>query len=448
MRTLHAPRLQPALLDLPIVPIFSRVRILESTMALSGSMQFRQSGQADDRRRRVLADGLAGGTRTGATHSIRPEPESASEDSKPDGPHYPEASVLSERLRLAVLVPQRLISYGLLLLAGAALLSVIGLLHAWAPKLASLLRVEHVTAFDILAPNGLCTWFAATTMAAAALGAILVYLVRRFRVDDYQAQYRIWLWAAMCWLFVSADEGSQLHELVRNVAVRASGTPLIGDGSIWWIAVFVFLLGGVQLRLLVEMRHCWLSDTVFVLGLAGYWISISLRLSEATVLGSLPPAVFGRLLTVSGYWLILLAMLLHARHVILDAEGALPAPKPKCRRKIPREEKAAQSGKATQPEKPAPRAADKANYLGVAGTDPPHELPVRRAQHAAAPATVSTAPVAATHTLKLGGSAPATAATGSVASESESGHHALSKAEKKALRKRLEEMRRSREGGL
>ena len=109
-------------------------------------------------------------------------------------------------MRLVDLVPRGLIFHGLILLAGLAVVALIEKFYARMPGLASLLRVDRVGALDLARPDSLGTWFAAMAMAVAAMVAGLIYKVRRFRVDDYQGQYRIWLWGVLCWLLLSADE--------------------------------------------------------------------------------------------------------------------------------------------------------------------------------------------------------------------------------------------------
>ena len=59
----------------------------------------------------------------------------------------------------------------------------------------------------------------------------------------------------------------------------------------------------------------------------------SLGLGWTALATSWPPVLVSRGLAMAGCWVILVAMLLHARHVILDAEGKLPARAPKPERK-------------------------------------------------------------------------------------------------------------------
>jgi hypothetical protein len=128
--------------------------------------------------------------------------------------------------------------------------------------------------------------------------------------------------------------------------------------------------------------------------------------------------------------LVLLAMLLHGRHVVLDAEGNLPAAKPKPVVRKPRktaaidfQEIADESAKEETAESDS-TAGKTPDFRAV---DPPHPIPT---------------PLAASLTLGRTGSSSA-ANSGTPQSQ---GEKKMSKAEKKALRKRLEDMRHSRGG--
>ena len=79
------------------------------------------------------------------------------------------------------------------------------------------------------------TWFSSMTLAMAAMVAVLVYTVRRHRKDDYQGRYRVWLWAAACFMLMSLDETASLHEGFKEMMTLLTGSAIFGDGSIWWI---------------------------------------------------------------------------------------------------------------------------------------------------------------------------------------------------------------------
>jgi len=162
--------------------------------------------------------------------------------------------------------------------------------------------------------------------------AILVYIVRRHRRDDYQGRYRVWLWAAFCWFLVSLDETAGLREGFKEILSHLTGTRVLGDGSIWWIACYFCLLGAVGTRLLIDMRECWLSAGSLLATAACYALATATRLGLVLADGGANQVMVEVGAEMVGNLFALLAMGLHARHVILDAEGLLGKRRKRLRR--------------------------------------------------------------------------------------------------------------------
>ena len=285
-------------------------------------MQFRRSGQRDDRRRRVLNDALAIAA-PGSSRRSRRSPWGGGNLAERKSENYGDAAFMDEQLRLTDLVPRRLAVFVLVLAAGLAVVAGLLGLYAWMPRVAGLTTDGRVAAFDLDGEGSLAVWFSSMTLALAGLVAILVFTVRRHRTDDYPGRYRVWLWAATCWFLLSIDETSSLHEGFKEMMVMFTGTRVFGDGSIWWVAVYFFLLGAVGTRLLVDMRECWLSSAALVGVAACYVVAVVAQLGwilpESGALG----VMLEESAEMVGNLMLLLAMGLHARHVILDAEGLL-----------------------------------------------------------------------------------------------------------------------------
>ena len=110
--------------------------------------------------------------------------------------------------------------------------------------------------------------------------AVLIYTLRRHRLDDYGGRYRLWLWAAACWFVMSMDEACTLHEgfklrflrdvLGEHVASftdeeRARWKPLEEDG-------FYATLYIRNARKVMMLRLCtMIFDDVFVADRNGRW---------------------------------------------------------------------------------------------------------------------------------------------------------------------------------
>lgn len=370
----------------------------------------------------------------------------------PDNKPYGDAAFMDEQPRVTDLIPIRLSLYLLLLLGGVGVIAGFEALYAWSLSLSRMTTDGYIAAFDLDAEGSLAAWFSSTVLLFAGLAAVVVYMVRRHRKDDYQGNYRVWLWAAACCFLMSVDEGSSLHEGFKELMALVTGTRLFGDGSIWWVIPYFFLLGSVGTRLLVDMRSCRLSTAAFMGTAACFGVAILGQLGWIMPDEGAREVMFEEGAEMAGDVLLLLAMLLHARHVILDAQGLLPERRPKS---VPKEET---SEEASRPAKAAAVTAkvedsadetedeegdEEAERVSSIVVHPPHRVP-RPASPAVAPA--SSSKPSARPAVSVGQAAkPAPAASPSPEPQ---GKHKMTKAERKAMRKRLEQMRSDREDRL
>jgi len=323
---------------------------------------------------------------------------------------------MDEQLRLTDLIPRRLPIFAILLVVGLAMVVGLEILYAWMPELSARTTDGRVAALDLDGEGSLAVWFSSFVLLLAAAMALVVYSVRRHRQDDYQGYYRIWLWAAACWMLMSIDETSSLHEGFKEMMVWVTGARVFGDGSIWWVAAYGFLLGAVGSRLLLDMRECRLSASALVTAAGCYVLAVVAQLGWILPESGARGVMLEEGAEMIGNLMLLLAMGLHARYVILDAEGLLPE----------RERtRVGESGEDEEDQMAVPSPAPSRQFpIGIgrsARVDPPHPAP----QPAAAPASQ---PVAMT-------GSPASAPV----------QRKLTKAEKRALRQRLLQKRRLRE---
>jgi hypothetical protein len=288
-------------------------------------MLFRRSGHTDYRRRRVLNDSLAASALGEVDRALPWVGDSLpSSREAPRSKNYGDGAFLEDQPRPTDLVPTRRIAYLILLLLGAGAIAGLEALHSYAARLSHLGDGTHPAAFDLCVRGSLATWFSTMLLALAAATALVVYSVRRFKVDDYHGHYRVWLWAASCWLLLSIDTNAGLHQVLAAFLVTVTGTRLWADGSIWWVIAYGFLLGGVGTRLLVDMRSCRLSAGTLLLGFASYAAAVAGQFGCLELPADVDPAMAIRGAVLAGNLLVLLAMGLHGRHVILDAKGLLP----------------------------------------------------------------------------------------------------------------------------
>ena len=295
-------------------------------MSLSSSSQFRRSGQRDDRRRLLLGESAVQPARR---RRARKSADDNALGIERKSLNYGDADFMDEQPRLIDLVPRRLTTLLAWLVVGILCIAGLEALYSWMPHLAGMTGDGQIATFDLDDEGSLAVWFSSVTLLAAAGMAVIVYTIRRWKVDDYGGNYRVWLWAALCCVLLSVDETASLHEGFKKLMIVVTGTTITGNGSIWWALPYGFLLGAVGSRLLVDMWPARLSTGAFIATAVCYAVAVVAELQWILPEAGARGVMVEEGAEMLGDVFLLLAMTLHARYVILDAEGLLPPPKPK-----------------------------------------------------------------------------------------------------------------------
>ena len=377
-------------------------------MPLEASSSFRR----DDRRRRLLADDLSD---PDDASSCRVWSEDGSLQRRSE--YYGNAEFLERHWQLLDLVPRRLLVLTLFLLAGAGIIVGLEAAYAWMLGRAAAGKAV-VAALDIGAKGSLACWFSSLTLLATSVAALLVYTVRRHRTDDYQGRYRVWLWAAGCWFLMATDQAASLREGFRDAMVGWTGTRVFGDGSFWWVAIYVLVFGAIGSRLLLDMRPSRLSVGALAAALVAYGLALASHLGWTPMGTAAGEVMFRTGSEMAGHLMLLAAMGLNARYVILDAQGLVVHPEPRKKAKEPDEDDAKEA------EKEEVKATSPAGNRWRA-IDPPHAAPQ--------PAYQRPAPQAAAAPVAKPALDPSPA------------NRKLTKAERRALKERLLRERQERE---
>jgi hypothetical protein len=288
-------------------------------------MQFRRSGHSDERRRRVLREDLVGD-----------DGESAGEDSdersrggrkrpaEDDGQRYSAAALVSRQPPVTCLIPKRVSSLVILGLLGLTAIAGVELLYTNVYQTCPREHRAALSAFDVNASGSLAAWLGSLLLSLTAAASLMVYKIRRHRLDDYRGRYRIWFWAALAFLVISIDVTAGLHAGVSHFLTQVSGTCLYGDGSLWWILILgvIFALGLIELA--VEMRRCPAAWMALAVAAGGYLTAACLR----TRIPALDCEMLAVMLQSGGVLLghlsLAFAVVCYARYVYRDAQGELP----------------------------------------------------------------------------------------------------------------------------
>jgi hypothetical protein len=222
------------------------------------------------------------------------------------------------------LVPRRPIVLTFLLILAVGMIAGLEAGYHWVAERVAEHGGGMVATLDLAAKGSLGCWFSSLLLVAASIAAILIYTVRRHRTDDYQGRYRVWPWAAACWFLVATDQATGLRDVVRDAMVSLTGTALVGDGALWWVILYALLLGALGSRLVVDMRESWFSMGVLLGAAVVHSVVTGLRLGWIPPLEGVRQVMLLAGTEMVGNLMLFSAMILHARHVISDAEGLLP----------------------------------------------------------------------------------------------------------------------------
>lgn len=286
-----------------------------------------RTGHLDDRRRRVLTEEVIGS----AASADAPEESEGRRRRGEDGTKGPRMSLKSRRI--TDIVPRSWLAIAGWLTLAALVVAGLEALYFYMPRLAPATTDGRVAAFDLDGEGGLAVWFSSTVLLLAAGMTWIVYGIRRQQPDDYHGHYRVWLWAAVCWMVMSLDESASLHEAFKELMSQQTGQRLYGDGSLWWVISYAVVLGAVGLRLVWDMRLYRLSSGIFVAAGASFAAAVAAQLELVLPQSGARGVMLEEGLEMLGDVLLLLAMTLHARYLILVAEGAITPRRAKAKRR-------------------------------------------------------------------------------------------------------------------
>ena len=280
-----------------------------------------------DRRRRVLTEELL------AAPSDSPAVE-RNADGQPEAttrPRYTDLVARQNRARLTDVVPQRPIAVcGLLALVAAAVagLTALGLYRAQLASAAAFeLPALEMARVGRQASATLAAWFASLALFGSSQLALVIFSVRRHRLDDYHGRYRIWLWAAVGCLLASLHVTTGLAHTAAEVFARATGWGGEGPYRLAWNFPVTLLIGFIVLRVLVDVRESRPAFVAVTLA-TSLWLLATFAPLDTLPLG--PAAERGMLaaaVAVASCGLLLVGLALYGRHVVLEADGRVPAAK-------------------------------------------------------------------------------------------------------------------------
>lgn len=300
------------------------------------------SGRSDERRRRVLTEDVISGGKAGAKTAA--DATSKSTDDKPARNRNGEAARMERQTRLTDLIPRSYAMLAAYFLLGGLMIAGLEALYFYMPQFAAHTTDGRIATFDLDGEGSLAAWFSTFQLTLAAGAALIIYSVRKHRADDYHARYRIWIITAFCWFGMSIDESASLHEGFKELMTWATGERGFGDGSVWWVGAYGIILGGLGIKLFLEMKECRTSTALMFLTAGCYAASVVAQLNLILPDSGAIGVMLEEGLEMAGNQFLFVAMLAHARYVFLEAKGEIAA-----RQVKPKKEKKTVAKTAAEP---------------------------------------------------------------------------------------------------
>jgi hypothetical protein len=280
-------------------------------------MDFRRSGQLDERRRRVLMDESA----TPGSDTEKAQPTTAK------GPvrAYHESVLYDRQRRVSDLIPLRpfkVVATMLLLITAVAAIEA---LYIFTAPLAGHKSGEHpFAALDLAARGNIGSWFSSLLFAAGVVAVMGLLSIRAHRVDDYRGRYRVWWWVAAALLWASVDVATGLHDALGQGLQMLAGDNMPGGRTLLWIGLYGLVFGTLATRAAFEIWSSSLTVVGTSLAALLYFACIAMQLEMTPPLGDVVlTTVVQSSLTLLAHVSLVSSVLLFARHVHLDAQGRL-----------------------------------------------------------------------------------------------------------------------------
>jgi len=272
----------------------------------------------DSRRRRVLnEEALSAST---AHLALR---AAITDETTEDAPRYSEAAGVEHHPQVTDFVPRRFRTIGMLAAAGVASTALVETLHWFVTPLAATYGAENVAAFD-LASRGVSAWISAVALLLAAANCVLIYSLRRHRVDDFKGRYRVWMGAAITCGLLSLLSVAPAHRLAAAALAEITGWTALRDNAMWWLLLAGLPCAWIAARAWLDARESRLA----AVALAGAFLLCGVTIASHTGFATTETESTEAMITsgakLLACWLLLVGTLSYGRYVVLDVQGLIP----------------------------------------------------------------------------------------------------------------------------
>ena len=150
---------------------------------------------------------------------------------------------------------------------------------------------------------------------------MLVYLIRRHRLDDYRGRYRIWQWATACFVIGSFDAATGAHTILQPAMIELTGTKLLGDGAVWTILLVGLTIAACLTRIAIEVRGSRLATTFLCLAAGSYIGFVVAKFHPELRAAELVRVAVSSATLLAGHFCLVYSVALYGRRVYQEAQG-------------------------------------------------------------------------------------------------------------------------------
>lgn len=175
-------------------------------------------------------------------------------------------------------------------------------------------------------PYSIAQWLGTQLWFLTALTSLFIYLLRRHKLDDYNARYRLWFLLIAAAGFASLESSTSLIRLMGESIDTWSRSEVGYSGTALVLASFASVIGVLGLRLCSELKSAPASVAFWLIGLIA-WGTSALFGTELLVLSWRRVVVD---LFVGGMWLggilsVWMSSCIYLRHTYVHAQKRMIA---------------------------------------------------------------------------------------------------------------------------
>ncbi|MCA9192447.1 MAG: hypothetical protein KDB03_11820 [Planctomycetales bacterium] len=271
------------------------------------------------RRRRVLRDRSDSSERTPRFTDKQTPDESGSSTKRVAGYSQDVRSICGHRL--VQLIPVRRRSFAAVLALSLLLPAILSCLHYWiyvrgwgyGHPLSIMLDASH--------PRSLAAWLESHLWTFCLVATVLIFQLRRHKLDDYNGDYRLWFWLVATCIIGSLDATTRVTDMFALSLDRQCKVQLGWSGTAVVQSTLACLIGMLGLRLCSELKSVPASLFFMLAGLGLWATSLALSQAEFHLNINEPQRFWLRASTwlfgLNCFWL---AALTYLRSVYIDAQ--------------------------------------------------------------------------------------------------------------------------------